>query len=131
MTYLIGQITLCLLLAVVLGFILGWLLRGVRCRADISLVHKQLRLRSERIEQSEQNIVALQRSLRQLEYVCKAEQQLAQQRIQQLEPCQAEAIWLRQQLDEITALQNKHATTDISNGNRGNHSTTKSKSMRL
>ncbi len=110
MTYLIGQIVLCLLLASVLGLVVGWLLRGVRCRADINLLKKELQARGEKIEQCEQRIVALQRSMKELENSCKQEQQLAQERIQQLEPYQAEAVWLRQELDNTTSQKNKQIT---------------------
>lgn len=107
MTYLIGQILLCLLLASMLGLVAGWLLCGMRCRADINLLNQELEARGKEIEQSEQRILALQRSAKELDYACKEEQQLAQARIQQLESFQAEAVWLRQELDDISALKNK------------------------
>ncbi len=101
---------LCLLLASVLGIVVGWLLRGARCRAGINLLNRELDARGEKIEQAEQHIGALQRSLKQLEYSCKQQQQIAQERIQQLKPYQAEAVWLRQELDNTTTLNNKHIT---------------------
>jgi len=42
MTYLIGQILLCLLAAFVLGFLLGWLLRGIGCMDKIGALQSRL-----------------------------------------------------------------------------------------
>ncbi len=110
MTYLLTQIMLCLLLTSILGLVVGWLLRGVRCRADINLLKKEVQVRGDEIKRSEQRIVVIKRSLKELENACKQEQQLAQKRIQQLEPYQAQAVWLRQELDDMTSLKDKQTT---------------------
>ncbi len=110
MTYLIGQIILCLVLASVLGLIAGWLLRGTRCRADMRLLKKELQTRREKIERSEQRIAALKRSVKELEHAREEDQQLAQERIQQLEPYQAETVWLRQEINNTTSQTNKQIT---------------------
>ena len=55
MTYLLCQIWFCLLIATLLGFVLGWWLRARRCEAEITdILRRQrdaLRLRDNRIEE--------------------------------------------------------------------------------
>ena len=54
MTYLISQIWLCMLIAAVLGFLLGWWLRGRRCEQEIDDIlgrqREALRLRDNTID---------------------------------------------------------------------------------
>lgn len=59
MTYLISQIWLCLLIAAVLGLVLGWWLRGRRCEQEIddilSRQREALRLRDNTIDALREN----------------------------------------------------------------------------
>lgn len=42
MSYLIGQIFWCLLLALVIGFLIGWFLRHFRCRGELDALESRL-----------------------------------------------------------------------------------------
>lgn len=48
MLYLIGQIVCCLLLAALLGFIIGWLLKGLLMRRKIALIEEECNKKLER-----------------------------------------------------------------------------------
>lgn len=51
MGYLIGQIVFCLLVAAILGFIIGWLLRSLVCRNKISELTQTWNNNTEKLEQ--------------------------------------------------------------------------------
>ncbi len=106
MSYLLGQILLCLLLAGVLGLVLGWFLRGMRQRADIDRLNSDLQGHELRLKESEHDNDVLRQSLKDLEYAFHKEQEQSKARIQQLEPFRAEATWLRQELNNSNTEKN-------------------------
>ncbi len=50
MTYLIGQILLCLLLAAIIGAIVGWLLKKLCCNRDLATLEDDYKLRFAKVE---------------------------------------------------------------------------------
>ena len=60
MGYLIGEIIVCLLLAALIGAIIGWMLRGVRARSRAGVLTTELEGAQAKLLGAEENIASLQ-----------------------------------------------------------------------
>jgi predicted flap endonuclease-1-like 5' DNA nuclease/archaellum component FlaC len=88
MGYLIGEIFICLILAALIGAVIAWLLRGVRCRSRENTLSAELDQTRTALDTAEANGRALEGSLSDLRAEMTSQTGKLQARISELEPLQ-------------------------------------------
>lgn len=88
MTYLLGQILLCLLVAALIGGIIGWLLKALRCRRREDELRSQLIANAQALESAQRQSTSMARSLSELEAEVHTETSRLRDRVTELEPLQ-------------------------------------------
>ncbi len=86
MLYLIGQISLCLIIAVLLGAAIGWGLRGMRCRACEDELTAGLEGKDAALKSAEKKVIVLATSLSDLRTELDHTTLRLQKRVDALEP---------------------------------------------
>jgi len=86
MLYLIGQISLCLIIAVLLGAAIGWGLRGMRCRAREDDLTAGLEGKDTALKSAEKKVIVLATSLSDLRNELVHTTLRLQKRVDELEP---------------------------------------------
>ncbi|MBT8332312.1 MAG: hypothetical protein KJP06_08285 [Deltaproteobacteria bacterium] len=114
MGYLIGEIVICLILAAIIGAIIAWLLRGVRCRAEEDRLSAELDHARSALEAAETKGSSLETSLNELRVEMESETRELEARIRGLE---IENSKLKETIDELEPLPAKIQERDAIIGN--------------
>lgn len=114
MGYLIGEIVICLILAAIIGAIMAWLLRGLRCRANEDQLSTQLDQARSALETADTRGSSLETSLNKLRAEMESETRKLEDRIREFE---IENGKLRETIDELEPLTGKIHERDAIIGN--------------